>query len=469
MTTSTRASSRPAVIELASACRAPLVPHAEAVLAGQPAPHPSEAAARAVGTSSVAEASVLASGARLVLGKRASAHFTVAVGELVERDPAGLEHQTDVAHQADLEHHGLEHRGLEHHGLEHHDLEHHGDVEARGARLDLAVNVAVPSPPPFVAQAIERALPQLAVYPDQGPTTRRAAHHLQLEPDRLLLTNGAAQAFSLLAHARRWTEALIVQPQFTEPEAALRAADVPVQHHVLSAEDRFSLRPDLVPTAPDLVVVGHPVNPTSVLFDRSDVLALRRPGRVLVVDEAFIDASSDPSQSLLQDRSLFDPEVAEREGEVVVVRSLTKTYGLAGLRAGLVVSTPALVERLERLQGHWSVNALALSAVDAVLTDEGDAFAQQTARRLHRNALHIAAALSDAGLQVVPPNAPFVLARHDQARLLRVRLRDKGIAVRRGDTFPGLGPQWLRFAARDPEVVEELTATLRPILDELGR
>ncbi|MBS2080197.1 hypothetical protein KCQ60_26125, partial [Mycobacterium tuberculosis] len=79
-----------------------------------------------------------------------------------------------------------------------------------------------------------------------------------------------------------------IAPAFTEPEAALSAAGVPVHHVVLRPP--FGLAGAVVPEDADLVVVGNPTNPTSVLHGREEVLALRRPGRILVVDEAFADS-----------------------------------------------------------------------------------------------------------------------------------------------------------------------------------
>jgi histidinol-phosphate aminotransferase len=77
--------------------------------------------------------------------------------------------------------------------------------------------------------------------------------------------------------------------------------------------------------------------------------------------------------------------------------------------------------------------------------------------------------LRGAGLEPVPDAAaPFVLARHPSAGLLRERLRERGYAVRRGDTFPGLGPEWIRVAAREPAAVDGLVRAMTKELDLLG-
>src|SRR5262249_56155334 len=96
------------------------------------------------------------------------------------------------------------------------------------------------------------------------------------------------QAFVLLAQALRGARRpVVVHPQFTEPEAALRHAGHQVERVLLRAEDGFRLDPALVPDDADLVFVGNPTNPTSVLHPAEEIAKLSRPGRVTVVAEAF--------------------------------------------------------------------------------------------------------------------------------------------------------------------------------------
>ncbi|WP_019728693.1 aminotransferase class I/II-fold pyridoxal phosphate-dependent enzyme, partial [Mycobacterium avium] len=163
---------------------------------------------------------------------------------------------------------------------------------------------------------------------------------------------GAAEAFALLSNLRP-ARAAVIAPSFTEPAAALSAAGVPVHHVVL--EPPFGLRGVAVPEEADLVVVGNPTNPTAVLHGREQLLALRRPGRLLVVDEAFADAIPGEPQSLAGD-ALPD---------VLVLRSLTKTWALAGLRVGYALGAPEVLARLTAQRAHWPVGTLQLTALAA--------------------------------------------------------------------------------------------------------
>jgi histidinol-phosphate aminotransferase len=248
----------------------------------------------------------------------------------------------------------------------------------------------------------------------------------------------------------------VVHPSFTEPEVALRDAGVPVQRVQLWPEDGYGLRADLVPDEADLVVLGNPTNPTSVLHPAEVVASLSRPGRVLVVDEAFADAVPGEPESLAGR--------ADVPG-LLVLRSLTKTWGLAGLRAGYLLGAPELLARLALPRPPWPVGSLVLEAVTACCEPSAVAEAEAWARETREHTAHAVAALGD--LVVVPPDAPFVLLRVPHGQRVREALRDKGIAVRRGDTFPGLTADHLRVAVRAPGEFALLVDALRVVLEEL--
>ncbi|MGW0085547.1 Rv2231c family pyridoxal phosphate-dependent protein CobC [Streptomyces sp. NPDC003393] len=352
--------------------------------------------------------------------------------------------------------------GDAHHVHDAHDLRHHGDAEVRddgAALIDLAVNVRADTPPPWLRDRIAASLTGLAAYPD-GRTARAAvaARH-RLPVDRVLLTAGAAEAFVLLARALKVRRPVVVHPQFTEPEAALRAAGHTVDRVLLRAEEGFRLDPAAVPEDADLVVIGNPTNPTSVLHPAAMIARLARPGRVLVVDEAFMDAVPGERESLAGRTDMPG---------LVVLRSLTKTWGLAGLRIGYVLSAPETVAALERAQPLWPVSTPALAATEACMEPHALAEAEASAHRVAADRAHLVAGLhafAAHGVRVAEPaEGPFVLVRLPGAAEVRRRLRERGYAVRRGDTFPGLGDEWLRVAVRGPEVVDGFLGALGDML-----
>ncbi|MFM9447421.1 Rv2231c family pyridoxal phosphate-dependent protein CobC [Streptomyces acidiscabies] len=343
-----------------------------------------------------------------------------------------------------------------------HDLRHHGDAEVRddGSHLvDLAVNVRADTPPSWLRAHIADSLTGLAAYPDGRAARAAVAARHGLPVERVLLTAGAAEAFVLLARALTVRQPVVVHPQFTEPEAALRDAGHAVGRVLLRAEDGFRLDPGLVPEDADLVVIGNPTNPTSVLHPSSSITGLARPGRVLVVDEAFMDAVPGEREALAGRTDVPG---------LVVLRSLTKTWGLAGLRIGYVLAEPEVIRALERAQPLWPVSTPALAAAEACVSARALAEAAGAARRIAVDRAHLVDGLRELGVLVVgPAEGSFVLVRVPGAEGVRERLRESGYAVRRGDTFPGLDGEWLRLAVRDRGTAEGFLAALEKVLGGL--
>ncbi|MFE6198398.1 Rv2231c family pyridoxal phosphate-dependent protein CobC [Streptomyces sp. NPDC057838] len=344
-----------------------------------------------------------------------------------------------------------------------HDLRHHGDAEVRddgGSLVDLAVNVRADTPPEWLREHIAASLTGLAAYPDGRAARAAVAERHGLPVERVLLTAGAAEAFVLLARALKVRRPVVVHPQFTEPEAALRDAGHTVGRVLLREEDGFRLDPAAVPEDADLVVIGNPTNPTSVLHPADAVASLARPGRVLVVDEAFMDAVPGERESLAGRTDVPG---------LVVLRSLTKTWGLAGLRIGYVLAGPETVEDLERAQPLWPVSTPALAAAEACVGPRAVAEAAHVAHRIAADRAHLLTGLAHfapAGLRVAgPAQGPFLLIRLPRAAAVRHRLRELGYAVRRGDTFPGLDEEWLRLAVRDRATADGFLRALEKALD----
>ena len=314
----------------------------------------------------------------------------------------------------------------------------HGDQAAAPGMLDFAVNVRHDQPPAWLTQRLAARLPDLARYPsgDDEATARDAvaARHSRSR-DEVVLLAGAAEGFALLSNLRP-AQIAVIAPSFTEPEAVLTAAGIPVHHVVLRPP--FGLAGAEVPDDADLVVIGNPTNPTSVLHCREHILALRRPGRILVVDEAFADSVPGEPESLAGDRL----------PDVLVLRSLTKTWSLAGLRVGYALGAPDVLARLTARRAHWPVGTLQVEAIAACCSAEAVAEAAIGAQRLIALRAEMAAGLRSVGVDVVDGRAPFVLFRTPDADLIRTNLHAKRIAVRRCDTFVGLDERYLRAAVR---------------------
>ena len=336
------------------------------------------------------------------------------------------------------------------------DLRHHGDTLVRPGDADHAVNVIAGGPPAWLREALQAALAggELAAYPDETQAVAALAALHGRAADEIVPTNGAAQALWLLPAALRPRLAACVHPAFTESEAALRAHGVAVTRILCDPDDGFALRPQDVPAAADLVVVGNPASPSGTLTPAATLLALRRPGRTIVVDEAFMDMVPGEPASL----------VREAHDGVVVVRSLTKSLAIPGLRAGYAVAPPALADSLRAVRPPWSCNTLALAALTA-LAQHPDALAR-TAVRAQAERADLEGRLARVpGLRTWPAAANYVLVRvPGDGAGVAARLRRAGIAVRPAGSFPGLTADDLRLTARGPQANARLADALAEAL-----
>jgi len=244
---------------------------------------------------------------------------------------------------------------------------------------------------------------------------------------------------------------------YGEYAPAFAAAGFPVEHYATGAIEahahaaRFTLRPHApLPSQLKHLVVVNPNNPTAELFDADTLLDWRRQlqsrGGTLIVDEAFIDAT--PEHSIAW---------ASETGNLIVLRSVGKFFGLAGARAGFVLAEHACVERLRALRGPWTVSGPARAVVAAALRDAP--WQQQTCTRLDAASLALARLLSEQGLA---PRSTALFAWIDDSRAAdwHERLAQRGIWVRRFDTVPSLRfglpadeKGWNRLAAALPDMV----------------
>ena len=371
-------------------------------------------------------------------------------------------------------------------------LRYHGDQAAHGADLDFAVNVHGTTPQ-WLQDSLATSLGELAAYPsaqlDADVRASIAANHNR-SADEVLLLHGVAEGFSLLPHLG--LPATIVQPQFTEPEAAFRAAGVEVDSLVLPSP--YTLTPTLADVQENassphsqqldgrMVIIGNPTNPTGVAHSADDLREFASRCGILVVDEAFMDVADG---EIIRRCSLADCMPGEENSipdNVIVFRSMTKTWAIAGLRCGYALGTPELLAKVARLRPHWPLGTLQLTAMAAIARREAELLPQIRVE-IGQQREAMTQLLVAAGWQVLDSEAPFVLARPDAAlsthdgpgaaevdvvkhERLRQRLAARGVAARRCDTFAGLDGSWWRLAVRDETSVRRLVAEVADLLSQ---
>jgi adenosyl cobinamide kinase/adenosyl cobinamide phosphate guanylyltransferase len=176
----------------------------------------------------------------------------------------------------------------------------------------------------------------------------------------------------------------------------------------------------------------------------------------VVVDEAFADCLPG------------EPESVAGQGDLdglVVIRSLTKTWALAGLRVGYLLAAPDIVRLLAAAQPPWPVSSPALEACVATASDAAAREVEVWSRGLAAERAHLLGRLAGIdGVRVVAAAAASFVLLDTGIGDVRTRLHGHGFAVRRGETFPGLGPGWIRVAVRDAETSDRFSAALREVI-----
>ncbi len=330
--------------------------------------------------------------------------------------------------------------------------------------LDFSANINPLGPPQGVFKAIRDNLAQIVHYPEpegrelKGLLSRR----LGVGVDNLILGNGAVELIYLLAQVLKPAKALIPVPTFSEYGAALNCQDTQIILSYLQPD--FKLNPSsLELTGCDLLVLCNPNNPTGYFLPETDfkaVLARARQERAfVVVDESFMDFVT-PSRQW----RAFD-YLAEYD-RLFVLYSLTKFFGIPGLRLGCGIGSSGLVKQLAAHKDPWNVNSLALAAGAAALREPEYEDRSRLLVEQERNFLSYELSRLP-GLHPFPAAANFLLVHNRgliRGRDLVQGLGSKGILIRDCGNFPGLGEEYFRVAVKDRESNSQLLEALALVL-----
>lgn len=333
-----------------------------------------------------------------------------------------------------------QHPGDRHHGAHGERVSRSLDVPV-GELLDFSQNINPLGAPREALEAARQALyEESGRYPDLDYRELRVAlaEYLGVSEEKIVPTNGGAEALFLAAGASENGAALVLEPTFSEYAGAAHASGRTVVRRVARHRNRgFTLDPASLDELEGiaLVFLCNPNNPTGDALDRTVVLELaarvKEAGAILVVDEAFADFVPGISVADMVDGSLW------------VARSFTKFFAIPGLRLGCLICDDT--ERVRTMQPSWPVNAVAAAAGIAAVKDRG--FAETSVAevaRLRADLFEMLGAI--AGLRPFPGAANFLLVRGTQG--LAGRLARRGVLVRGCGPFTGLGPEYFRVAVR---------------------
>jgi histidinol-phosphate aminotransferase len=301
--------------------------------------------------------------------------------------------------------------------------------------VKLASNENPLGPSPKAVLAIQRELAQLHRYPDgSGYYLKQAlSDRLRVEASRIFLGNGSNEIIELALKTfmTPGDEVLSPFPSFLMYAKAVQALGGRNQLIPLAGftVDLKGLLKGIGPRT-RMVIVNNPNNPTGTVVTRKDweYFIQRVPSRVLILlDEAYIDFVEDPNCPVGTD-------YLAKHKNLLVVRTFSKAYGLAGLRIGYGLTSPELADYLNRVRQPFNVNSLALAGALGALED--DSFYQRTRRLILRGRKKLEGELQRLGLRVVPSQTNFILIEVPlEAQILYETLLRQGVIIRSMKSF----------------------------------
>ena len=325
--------------------------------------------------------------------------------------------------------------------------------------LDFSANGNVVGPPPGVAEALAGI--DLSRYPDRGARRLRAALGARhaLPEGSIVPGSGSTELIWSIARAflAPGDPTLIVGPTYGEYAAASAVCGARVETceaiRPASGLDADLLRRAVGETGPNVVWVCHPNNPTGTPFpvDVLDQIAESYPATLFVVDEAYLTLCESVASAI--------PLIAR--GNVVVLRSMTKDYALAGVRIGYVIAPALVVVAIRRALPPWSVSSVAQAAALAAL-DDSEHLAR-VRRAVAASRTHLIAGLEEIGYRPYPSVANFALVPVGDAVSVTRALIQRGFAVRDCTSF-GL-PDCIRIGVRKVPEQKRLLTALEEIRD----
>jgi histidinol-phosphate aminotransferase len=297
-------------------------------------------------------------------------------------------------------------------------------------RLDFNENTIACSPK--VREALAQvSTGQLTRYPEREPVEVIVAAHLNLRPEQLALTNGVDEAIHVLFEAflEAGEELLLPVPTYTMYEVYASATDATVVP-ILAADDlQFPFERLLAAITPrtKIIAIANPNSPSGTVATRAQLieLARRAPHAVLLVDEAYFHFHGETIIDLIG----VVPNL-------IVARTFSKAYGLAGLRLGVLAGSVELMRWIRRVLSPYSVNSLALACLPPALEDT--AYLDWYVGEVLAARAEFEAAVDAVGLRRWPSRANFILVDIGAQHSEFVRLmRDSGILVRDRSSDPG--------------------------------
>lgn len=318
---------------------------------------------------------------------------------------------------------------------------------------DFSSNVWYEGMPEGLTDRIASQLEKLVHYPqpDAGDLGKKLAQHHQLTPQNILVTNGASEAFYLLAQYFSGRCSVIPQPAFAE----YRDACSIFNHHIIDVKKHNALN-EIDPKVNDIIWIGNPNNPDGKLttIKQIETFCKTHPKATLIVDEAYAELCLG-FESCIGLINRFD--------NLIIIKSLTKAFAIPGIRLGYLLANPELIAQIMKIKMPWSVNTMAIEAGKYILANHSTFLPNkermiEQSRRLQHQLQQI------EEIEVTPTACNYFLLKTligNSAALKSYLIEKYGLLIRDASNFIGLSDRHFRVAIQDNNHNDQLIKAIK--------
>lgn len=326
------------------------------------------------------------------------------------------------------------------------------------AIIDFSTNCNPYGPPPGLQKAIATA--EIEKYPDSEATELKIAlsAKLSISPDYLIIGNGSTELIRLiaLAYFDGKTTVLIPKPTYSEYEVACRIANARILHYSTSDQSNFKINTNDIVSfisqhQPEGIFLCNPNNPTGQYLSREEVTIVLEaaPNSMIILDEAYV---------AFTEKTWSSPDLLKKYDNLVILRSMTKDFAVAGLRLGYAIAKEPVISSLKRIKPPWNVNAVAQKAGLFVL--DKDAYLEECTRNIREAKNYLITELGDLGFKIMPSQTNFFLIKVSNfAFEFKHALLHLGILVRDCTSFEL--PHYVRISPRSIAECKKLIEAIK--------
>lgn len=355
---------------------------------------------------------------------------------------------------------------LPEHGANPHRLYEQAGHKQPSEVIDFSENVHPFGPPAFLKEQWADFYDLLSSYPDPQaePFRSAAADYHGVAKQQVAAGNGAAEIFTWLAKRYRGKRVTLVEPAFSEYRSTLESEDVHILEINLTPENDWQLQLEDIKeqTAKcDALYVCNPHNPTGRVLDLpqlEEIAALCKGKCELVIDEAFID--------FIGEHASFIP-LLKHYPHVIIVRSMTKMYALAGLRLGYAIAESRIIRELTDAAAHWNVNSLAAAAGALCFSEQQ--YRERIIAAAASERAKMEAFLESMGCKFVPSAANFLcfqLPDQERSEPFFHAMLEAGNVLRHTYSFKGMDGKWFRIGMKSASAMERLRKEMHQWLQD---